>query len=135
MKTLRAAGTIPTAVFVTQDSAGDNSVLKAGVDTFPVGISGFGGKYAPIPSVTTDPPIHAEIGDPCQYHSPFSGDPQDSTAMLRIGATVTAGQRLMPNSDGEGIPATTGKYFGAIADVGGVDGNIITVTPASGLVA
>lgn len=55
--------------------------------------------------------------------------------MLRIGDTVTRGQRLMPNDDGEGIPATTGKYYGAIADESGSDGNVIRVTPMIGLVA
>ena len=134
MKVLTAAGTIPTSVFVTMDSVGeDNAVIKATANTFPYGISGQGGKYAPLPSVTTDPPTHAEDGDQCQIHMPSSGDPQDATVMLRIGDTVTRGQRLMPNADGEGIPVTTGKYYGAIADESGVDGEMIRVTPLIGL--
>lgn len=134
-KVLTAAGTIPTSVFVTMDSVGEDfAVIKATANTFPYGISGQGGKQAPLPVVTTDPPTHAEDGDQCLVHMP-GFDPQDSTVMLRIGASVTRGQRLMPNADGEGIPATTGKYYGAIADQSGSDGEIIRVTPLIGLVA
>ena len=134
-KVLTAAGEVPTSVFVTMDGVGqDFAVVKAGADAFPYGISGQGGKFAPLPSVTADPPVHAEAGDPCKIHMP-GFDPQDSTVMLRIGASVTRGQRLMPNSSGYGIPATTGKYYGAIADQSGASGDVILVTPAQGLVA
>lgn len=133
MKVLTAVGTIPTAVFVTMDSVGaDNAVKVAAANTFPYGISDQGGKFAPLPVVTTDPPTHAEAGDGCTIHTPSSGSAQDSTVMLRILATVTRGQRLMPSTDGKGIPATTGKYYGAMADESGVSGEMIRVTPLIG---
>jgi hypothetical protein len=136
MKVLTANGTIPTSVFVTMDSVGaDNAVIVAVADAFPYGISGEGGKYAPLPNVTTTPPTHAEAGDPCKIHTPSGNDLQDSTVMLRIGASVTRGQRLMPTTAGVGIPATTGKYYGAIADESGSSGEVIRVTPLIGLQA
>jgi len=136
MKTLTADGTITTAVFVTMDSvSGDNMVKQAVADAFVYGISGEGSRQAPLPVVTDDPPVHAIDGEPCIVHSPSSGDPQSATVMLRIAGTVTRGQRLMPTTGGKGITATTGKYYGAIADESGVSGDMIRVTPAIGLMA
>jgi len=42
---------------------------------------------------------------------------------------------LMPDANGKGITATTGKYYGAIADESGAENEKIRVTPISGLLA
>lgn len=130
-----AGGTIPTSVFVKVNPSADREVVVADLNAVPYGISGEGGKYAPIPSVTTDPPTHAEAGDPCVVMNGHSGDRIESGVLLRLGGTVARGAFVMPNASGLGIAATTGKYYGAIAEESGVSGDVVTVTPVLGLMA
>ena len=87
----RAGGSIPTCIFVKASTAADHTVLAAGANDMPYGISGEGSRQAPLPSVTDDPPIHAISGEPCVVHSPNAGDSQAQRVMIRCGATVTRG--------------------------------------------
>ena len=46
---------------------------------------------------------------------------------LKLGGTVTRGDRLTPNASGYGITATSGQSVGAVACASGVSGDIIPV--------
>lgn len=50
---------------------------------------------------------------------------------VKLGASVTEFDFLMPTSDGTWIDATTGNYAGCIALQSGVSGDVIAVIPAN----
>lgn len=135
MRAFTCGGTINPSRFVKRSTAADFTVLQADLNAFPDGISQNWGVDAPIPSVTDDPIPAGRTGDKIMIHAGHSGHGDDTTVWLLAGGTVTRGDRLMPDADGKGITATTGKYYGAIADESGVAGEYIKVTPVVGLLA
>lgn len=132
MKSSICGGDINPSRFVKHSTAADFTVLQADLNSNPVGISQAWAQTAPIPSAST---LAGTTGDQIQVHYPGSGDDNDSTVWLELGGTVTRGDRLMPDANGKGITATTGKYYGAIAEESGVSGEKIRVTPLIGLLA
>ncbi len=114
----QASGAIIVSRFVK--ISGDNTVAAAGSGDRPIGISQAGGRYAPIPTVTDDPPQAAVSGEHLSVHMP------GSVCLLELGDTVTAGALLKPSTGGVGIPvAGTDKLeedYGAIAIQGGASG-------------
>ncbi len=133
MKAFAAGGTIEPSRFVKRSSAADFTVLQADLNAFPCGISAAWSEVAPLVGAATSA---ATAGGLVQVHQTgLSGDPHDSTVWLELGGTVTRGQHVMPDANGKGITATTGKYYGAIADESGVAGEFIRVTPVAGLLA
>lgn len=56
----------------------------------------------------------------------------DGVTQLELGGTVTQGQFLMPDSNGKGVTATDGNYYGALALENGVSGDYISVKIARG---
>lgn len=134
MKTFNCGGTINPARFVKRSAAADFTVLQADVDAFVCGISQRWAAVAPTTGASTAAGI---ADDMIQVHQPgMSGDPHDSTVWLELGSGgATRGALLMPDADGKGIAATTGKYYGALADESGAAGEFIRVTPISGILA
>ena len=133
MKNFACGGTIEPARFVKRSTAADFTVLQADADSFPCGISQRWAAVAPLSGAASAAGIS---GDMIQVHQPgMSGEGHDSTVWLLLGGTVTRGSLLMPDADGKGIAATTGKYYGALADESGVSGEYIRVTPISGILA
>lgn len=132
MRSFTAGGDINPSRFVMHSAAADFTVLQATADSNPVGISQEYAQDAPIPGAST---LAATAGRHVNVYSPMSGDDNASTVYLELGGTVTRGARLMPDSSGRGITATTGKYFGAVALESGVTGELIKVAPTSGLLA
>lgn len=132
MKSSICGGDIAPSRFVKHSTAADFTVLQADLNSNPVGISQAWAQNAPIPSAST---LAGTTGDQIQVHYPSSGDDNDSTVWLELGGTVTRGDRLMPDANGKGITATTGKYYGAVAQESGVSGEKIRVTPLIGLLA
>jgi hypothetical protein len=122
-----AGGTILPARFVKADST-DGQVVQADLNAYPVGISGQAAKDSRDDVNNAN---HAESGDPCQVND-GTGNDTDRSVMLELGATVSFGGQLMPDADGKGIAATTGKYYGAIAQADGVSGDLIPVRPVLG---
>jgi hypothetical protein len=132
MKSFVCGGNIAPSRFVKHSTAADFTVLQADLNSHPMGIAQAWAQDAPIPGAST---LAGEAGDHIQVHQPGSGDDNDSTVWIELGATVTAGAYLMPDADGKGIAATTGKYYGARADEAGDSGEKIRVTPIIGLMA
>lgn len=127
MKNFSCGGDINGARFVKRSTAADFTVLQADADAVPCGISQRWAEVAPLPGAST---LAGTAGGMIQVHqSGMSGDPHDSTVFLELGGTVTRGSLLMPDANGKGITATSGKYAGAIADESGVSGEFIRVTP------
>lgn len=127
MKTFACGGTINPARFVKRSAAADFTVLQADADAMPCGISQRAAEVAPTSGAST---AAGTSGGLIQVHQPgMSGDPHDSTVLLELGGTVTRGSLVMPDADGKGVTATSGKYAGAIADESGVSGELIKVTP------
>lgn len=63
---------------------------------------------------------------------------KDGIAYLELGDTVTRGNALTADANGKGVPVTivagTPVYYGAIAEISGVAGDIIPVKVAPGVV-
>ena len=102
-----SGGNINPKRFVTQQTDADLTVEESNATEMPVGVSGIGTKYAPIPEVTTN--YHAESGDPVWVHGP------GEECWLTAGGAVTAGDLLKPDNDGKGVTATAGDKYGARA--------------------
>ncbi len=102
-----SGGNINPKRFVTQQTDADLTVEESNATEMPVGVSGIGTKYAPIPEVTTN--YHAESGDPVWVHGP------GEECWLVAGGAVTAGDLLKPDNDGKGVTASAGDKYGARA--------------------
>jgi|TARA_R110002110_G_scaffold412840_2_gene639292 hypothetical protein len=126
-----AGGAILPARFVKADST-DGQVIQADLNAQPMGVSGQSAKDARNDVNNAN---HAESGDHCQVND-GTGNDTDRTVLLELGGTVAFGGAIMPDANGKGIAATTGKYYGAIALSDGVSGDLIPVRPVlTGLVA
>lgn len=129
-RVMRANGTIRVARFVKIDPSDNNSVLEADANEGIIGISQIGGRTAPLPVVTTDPPEAAQSGENVHIHTLNT---QREDIVLRIGSGgCTAGGRLKSDADGNGVAvATTGttiQHVGAIAEETASEGDYAKVT-------
>jgi hypothetical protein len=102
-----SGGNINPKRFVTQQTDADLTVEESNAGDMPVGVSGIGTKYAPIPETSNT--YHAESGDPVWVHGP------GEECWLTAGGAVTAGDLLKPDNDGKGVTATAGDKYGARA--------------------
>jgi hypothetical protein len=114
-KACRATGTIRVARFVKLDSTADHSVLECDANDRIFGISQMGGREAPLPSVTADPPQAAQAGDTVNVYTNGA-----NSVLLQIGSGgCTAGALLESDADGKGVvaPETAGskRNYGARA--------------------
>ena len=114
-KNMLANGTIRVSRFVKMDTADNNSVLEADANEKVVGISQNGGREAPIPSVTADPPEAAQAADQLAVLGP--GEEEDVLLYAGTGGW-TSGDELESDADGAGVTAGTGaasvRNIGAI---------------------
>jgi len=122
MKAFEAGGTIRRARFVSHSTAADSTVVESNADDVITGIAQYGGREAPIPSATADPPEAAQAGDSVQVHE------NGEDCLVEYGGTVTRGDLLASDADGKAVTAATGENVGAIANFSGVDGDICGVT-------
>lgn len=105
----KAGGTINPSRFVKVSTAADNTALQAGAGDYPIGISTPSQKLPPTPENSGSTQA-ASSGDPIMIFG--LGD----ICMLTAGSGgFTSGDKLKPDSSGQGITATTGAFFGAIA--------------------
>lgn len=108
---LRASGTIRPCRFVK--ISGNFTCAEADANEDAIGISYQDGKYPPLNDLVTSNP-HAENGDPVRLY--VDGD----ICLLTYATTITAGQRLKSDADGQGTPTTgAGDLLRAIALEGG----------------
>lgn len=117
-----AGGTINPSVFVTPLSGTDNTVVQSVSGDAPIGISGPGVKFAPIPQITSNP--HAQVGDELRVFQ------DGETCPLTLGAGgCNAGDYLKPDGNGNGIVAThtSTDIYAAQAKQGGVAGSVVLV--------
>jgi len=123
-KVMRAGGTIRTSRFVALSTTENNTVLEANAGDKIFGVSREGGRSAPIPLNTTSPVEAAQDGDSVNVY------PLGCEALVEAGSTITVGQRLTSNDNGEAVPLTADgsqQEFGAYALEGGADGELIKV--------
>lgn len=116
-KIMQANGTIRRARFVKIDTSDNNSVLEADANERTIGISQIGGREAPLPSVSADPPQAAQAADTVLVHTDNS---KREDVVLEAGSGGwTAGDELISDADGKGVSAattgTTIQNVGAIA--------------------
>lgn len=106
-----AAGTITRSRFVRLSSSGNNSVVQCGLGEQPIGVSQYGSREAPLPSVTDNPSLAAKSGDALEVHVV---NETHETPALEIGlGGCLAGDTLIADADGKGIVGT--GAIGAIA--------------------
>lgn len=103
----------------------EHQMLQADVDSVPLGVSDQAQKDVRSDVGNANA---ADAGDSITVHDGH-GTQQDRVYVLELGGTVSFGDRLMPDADGKGIKATSGKWFGATADSDGVSGDFIGVQP------
>lgn len=109
-----AGGTIRRARFVKLSTTANNTVLESDANELLYGIAQVGGRTAPIPDVTDDPPNAAISGDRLNVHE------DGEECLLEIGTGgVTAGDLIESDADGKGVTAATTaasvRYVGAQA--------------------
>lgn len=114
---MSAGGTIRRSRFVKQSTTENNTCLEADANEQTIGISQIGGREAPIPSVTADPPEAAQDGDLVNIHC---NEGLRDDVVLEIGSGgITAGAQIKSDADGKGVAAattgTTVQWVGAIA--------------------
>lgn len=117
-----AGGDIRPCRFIEQQIGVNNSFIECNANGIPAGISQSGPKGNQIVGSTT---LCAEDGDQFGYFAPGCAN-----VMLEIASAVEAGDRLVPDADGKGIPAShaTGTVtIGAMAQQNGVAGDFIPV--------
>jgi len=114
-----SGGNITQRRFVTQQTDADNTVEQSASGDLPIGISGLGTKYAPIPEVTNT--YLAESGDPVLVHG------LGEQCWLEAGGTITAGDLLKPDASAKGVTASAGDKYGARALTSGASGEYIWV--------
>lgn len=125
-KAFTAGGTIRRARFVKLSTAANNTVLEADANERIWGISQMGGRVAPIPSVTDDPPNAAITGEQVGVY--FPGE----MTLLEIGSGgCEAGDYLKSDGDGKGVALaeTSGlkEEVGAIALETALEGALASV--------
>lgn len=118
-----ADATIRVSRFVSHDMDKEHRVVEADGTQPIVGISQEGGKYAPLPSITTDPPTAAETDDQLNVYMP--GD----YALVIAGGTIDAGDLVVSNGSGAAVAmgATGTVYVGGRAEQDAVSGQYVLV--------
>jgi hypothetical protein len=116
-KILVSSGNITRARFVKVYASANNQCAQAGDNERTLGISQIGGREAPIPSVTQDPPYAAIAGENVKVHT-MNSERED--VVLEIGSGgCTAGDQLKSDTNGKGVVSastgTTVQWIGAIA--------------------
>jgi hypothetical protein len=121
-----ATGNVKPLRFLIASTTTDNQVTQAsGTSSRIVGISGPGTRYPPWSAL--DDGFHAIAGENVEVFKPPMKE-----AYLQLGGTVTAGDLLTSDSDGQGVTGTTGQQTGARAMQAGVSGQSILVQPLWG---
>lgn len=125
-----AGGTIYTARFVKANTSHANSAIQCDDgDELPLGISQNAGRLNPDPNYSADDVLKAAVsGESVGIHPPGS-----VSVDLACAYAWAPGDLLMPDADGKGVLATTGKYYGARAEGTGVVGALCPVTVVCGL--
>ncbi|HEY4259023.1 MAG TPA: hypothetical protein VGM98_02635 [Schlesneria sp.] len=126
----RAGGTINTCRFVVPDTSHANGAVQASDGThLPLGIAQQAGRLRPDPVFTSTQVLEAaEVGEVIGIYPPGCVG-----VGLLCNATWSAGDLLMSDSTGQGVVATTGKFYGARAEGPGTVGAICPVTVITGL--
>ena len=119
-----AGGTIAPATFVKMDvtagAANDHQVVQCGAGGRAIGISQEGMKRTPgLPG--SDITIAAEAGNTLRVYG------LTEECLLTLGGTVTHGDFLKSDASGNGVAASTGDLYGAMAEESGVSGQKIRV--------
>lgn len=111
-RTFVATGNINPARFVKM--SGDFSVAQAGASDSPVGVS-----FDIARNATAT--LAAVSGEGIGVYT------EGAECWLQAGDTVTAGQLLIPDASGQGVPVSGYVSLGAIALEGGASGELIRV--------
>ena len=119
-----AGGTIAPSIFVKVDvtagAANDHQVVACGAGGRCIGISQEGMKRPPgLPG--SDITIAAETGNTLRVYG------LTEECLLTLGGTVTHGDFLKSDASGNGVAASTGDLYGAMAEESGVSGQKVRV--------
>lgn len=104
----KAGGTINVARAVMVDTAADFRVVEATAGAVCLGIAQMAGRSAPIPEVTTDPPIAANEGELLDVII-------EGIAYCSAGAAIANGAWLKATTDGQLIAVTNSGLENVIA--------------------
>jgi len=122
---LNARGDIRPFRFVSLDVSTDYGATESNANSEIIGVSQGGTREAPIPGASVNA---AESGDTFRIYG--DGD----ICRLKIGGTVTAGDRLISDADGQGVSHAEGAgggqqldFIGGVALEAGVSGDIIEI--------
>ena len=131
VQNMRAGGTIKVSRFVVPDTTANNSAIQASNgNTLPLGIATNAGRLNPDPNYSQSSVDQAAIANEnVGIHGPGS-----TGVDLYCAFAWSPGDLLMPDSNGEGVVATAGQYYGARAQTAGVVGALCPVDVVTGLV-
>jgi hypothetical protein len=125
---LQANGNIKPCRFVKRDTTTSGGyALQAAASTDKVlGVSGPSQRFFPYAAIQDG--FHAIKGENCTIYMSGNPPPDGSNIMLQLGGTVTNGDSLTSDSDGQGVTTTSGSaWAGAVALASGVSGDRIPV--------
>ena len=116
-----ASGNIVPQSFVKLLTTADGKVAQCGAGDKIFGVSGPSQRAAPFDGLQDG--LHAADGENCRVFTAGARDVQ-----LRIGGTVTIGDRLKADASGFGVSTTTNlDEVGVYATASGVSGDTINV--------
>jgi len=96
-----------------------NRCLECDAGETPIGVSQKGTRYTPLTGL--DNGFAASAGQGLQVYG------LGQVAPLELGGTVAPGDYLKSDADGKGVAASVGEYYGAVAPMAGISGQIMDV--------
>lgn len=104
---MRVGGTVRTSRFVKLSTTENRTLLEADAGEFVIGISSEATQDAPVDGASTNA---GESGDMMEWHGIAE------TCLLKTGSGgLTAGDLVKSDADGQGVTASAGDKYGAIA--------------------
>lgn len=115
MRTYQAGGNITPCSFVKSNAVDDQVILCAASSDHPVGISQEGTDQAPVNNAST---YAATSGEPIGVHTPNEPGGDEVVLLFAGSGGWTAGNILVSDASGYGVPASSGITFKNIQWVG-----------------
>lgn len=113
-----ASGDIGRSRFVTLDSSNDFQVNESNANEMPIGVS---------QEWQNDSPSTGESTEAAQANDPIAVYSTGQICRLSCATTISNGDLLRPDAEGEALVASAGQKYGAVALEAGVDGDLIRV--------
>ena len=114
-RTYQAGGNVNPCVFVKSNGVDRQVIQCTGSSDQPVGISQEGTDAPPLDGAST---YAATSGEPLMVHCPYEPSGDEVVLLVAGSGGWTAGNNLVSDASGQGVPVSTGITFKAIQWIG-----------------